>query len=237
MNRREFIATAALAAGAVWAMPAGATMAATPAAGEPFRMARIRGHFRWADHPTGDQYLLKTFREQTGVHTDCTWYVVGLTDLKEMVKYPVLFLTSPEPFAYSPEEQRNLKEYLLRGGFLFADDCVYKGNGPRDLFFTSVKNMIDGMFEAKMTEIPLTDDLFHCFYDVPKVPVMQGKDDGAWGLYLKGRLAVFLDSGDIHCGWQSRYMREHGIGHWFAVDEETQSLHLGVNVLVYMMSH
>jgi len=237
MERREFIKTALAAAGAMLTVGGQAAVTAPDIAAEPLRMARIRGNFRWADHPTGEQYLLQMFKERTSINADCSWHVVDMNNLKEMVKYPILFVTSPEEFRCTDAEARNLKEYIMRGGFLLADDCVFKGNGPRDKFFTSVKELINRTFDAKMVEIPPSDDLFRCFHNVPRVPVMQGKNDGGWGLYIKGRLAVFLDAGDIHCGWESRYRRIHGMGSWFSYEEEGESLDLGVNILVYMMSH
>lgn len=210
--------------------------AAVSSAAEPFRWARIRGPYRWADHPTADSYLLETLKNQTSINVDTTWYVVDMDRLEEMIKYPVLFATSPDRFVCTDRQRENLKEYVLRGGFLLADDCVFKGYPP-DKFTTSFKEMIFKAFGRPMVQIPLSDDIYHCFYDLAKVPVMQGKDTGGWGLYINGRLAVFLDSGDIHCGWQSRYLREHRQRYWFPFRNETLAMEMGVNILVYMMSH
>ena len=234
MERRDFLKTA-LAAGAMLMLPRLASAAAVTVA-EPFRWARIRGSYRWADHPTADSFLLETLKSQTSISVDSSWYVVDMDNLAEMVKFPVLFATSPDAFYCTDRQRQNLVEYVMRGGFILADDCVFKGYPP-DKFTTSFKEMIRRAFDRPMVQIPLSDDVYHCFYDLPKVPVMQGKDTGGWGLYVNGRLAVFLDSGDIHCGWQSRYLRDHRMRYWFPRGNEELALKMGVNLLVYMMSH
>ncbi len=203
---------------------------------EPFRWARVKGHYRWADHPTADSYLMEELKKQAAINVDSAWNAVEMSNLNEMVKYPALLISSPDDFIYTEAERLNLKEYVLRGGFILADDCVFKGYPP-DKFTTSFKAMVKLTFNTEMVQIPLSDDIYHCFHDMEKVPVMQGKDTGGWGLYVKGRLAIFLDSGDIHCGWESRRLRETRMRPWFPYDNETLALKMGVNILIYMMSH
>ena len=224
---------------ASWPLIAGDESSST----EPFKLARvkfsIRGNYRWDYHPEADGFLLETIKKNTAINADCSWNDVSLDNLNEMIKYPVLFITTTEEFNPPENELANLKEYILRGGFVCADDCVYKGNGPRDKFFTSFKSAIDRIFGVKMEKIPLSHDIYHCLYDLNNgVPFMQGKDDGGWGLHVKGRLAVFLSPGDIHCGWQSRYLRGSARTRpWFSVEKEEQALQMGTNIFVYALSH
>jgi len=243
MKRRDFLKTAVAAAAGVWCLGNPLTaVGSSLVSPETFRFARIRfsirGNYIWDYHPEADGYLLHTIGQETGLPVNCSWRSANLAVLPEMTRYPVLFVTTTQEFDPPQNELDNMREYLLRGGFICADDCVNKGYGPRDKFFTSFRRAVNRLFPQGMEKIPLDHDIYHCLHDLPDgVPTMQGKDDGGWGLYIKGRLAVFLSAGDIHCGWQSRYLRENRRGWWFSPEEETKALNMGVNIFTYALSH
>lgn len=234
---RMFLMTLALAAAAVWPDAAAAAPRNTLRAAECFYWARV--HFssdtnvpdQWDISPFGDTFFLERLREQTGIQVDDSWHVARLGNLEELTKYPLLFMTADGDFSCAPQEFANLKEYLRRGGFLFADDCVYGSSG--DLFFRGFKSKIEGAFGQKMVKLPDSHPIYHCFYDIQGgLPYMQGQHHGGWALFLDGRMVIFLSSSDIHCGWCSASGRN-----WFTYQKGQDALKMGINIVIYAMTH
>lgn len=221
--------------GVVTAMAAGDIQKSIRSA-EAFYWARV--HFRsntnvpaqWDCTPSGDHYFLQCLREQTGIQVDETWHTARLSDLNELIKYPFLFMTADGDFSCTPQEFANLKEYLLRGGFLFADDCVYEG---RDLFFQGFRSKIEAAFGQKMVKLPDTHEIYHVLYDLPGLPHVQGQPHGGWALFLDGRMVIFLSPSDIHCGWDCIARRAN----WFPQEKCRDAVKMGINVVVYGMTH
>ncbi len=64
----------------------------------------------------------------TGIETsDDSYVVVQLSD-PEIMQYPFLYFSEPGSWAITPEEAKNFREYLQRGGFAMFDDF----DGRRD---------------------------------------------------------------------------------------------------------
>ena len=57
--------------------------------------------------------------------------VVELDDLDKMWKYPYVFMTSETEFELESKHADNLREFLLRGGFIHADDCCHPNTKGR----------------------------------------------------------------------------------------------------------
>jgi hypothetical protein len=212
---------------------------------EPFHWARVK--FRttgkvsteWDVAPEADVYMLHQLEKCTGLNIDTTWYVAPLDDLEEMCKYPFLFMTSEGRFEFTPLQQRNLVEYLKRGGFLLADDCVYR-EGQADGFFVDFKNKIEQLFAKPMVNLPNDHDIYHSFYDLPNgLPLVNthAVQHGGQALFIDGRMAIFLSSTDIHCGWLDRERISRGLNSWFGADHSLDGVKMGINIMMYVMSH
>lgn len=211
---------------------------------EPFSWARIKfvpqviRNDPWSAYPEVDRMILEHVKANTSINVNSSWNYADLKNLDEMVKYPILFITANGEFNPPDSDLENLKEYLLRGGFVYADDCVDDMNG--DGFFRSFRATIERFFGAKMEKLPDSHEIYHCFYDLPDGaphPQKRAPKHGGWGFYLKGRLVVFLTPGDLHCGWESRYLRQNNRRTWFTYQDETLSFNMGVNIVIYALSH
>ncbi len=235
--RLGFLLAAALTLATAMSAPAQDGPRKNLRAVETFYWARV--HFssdtsvpdQWNISPFGDAFFLDRLREQTGIQVDDAWHVAPLNNLNELTKYPLLFMTADGDFACTPQEFANLKEYLLRGGFLFADDCVYGREG--DLFFQGFKSKIENAFGKKMVKLPDSHEIYHTLYDLQGgLPYMQGQPHGGWALFLEGRMVIFLSSSDIHCGWCSASGRN-----WFSRQKGEDALKMGINIVIYAMTH
>ncbi len=187
---------------------------------------------RWNVGPIGDVILKQKLGELTNLNLSQEPKVVRLADFDDMVRNPFVFMTSEGTFDLPLNEQRNMREYLERGGFVQADDCVFNG---RDVFFQDYLKLINGLFpDNPMREIPLDHEIFHCYYDFPGgAPHMQGKRYGqsnASGLFERGtgRLMTFACPGDLHCGWMCRF---------WGMDKNMEAIKMGINIILYFLSH
>ena len=228
---------------------------------------------RWNVRPGGDANLLRELsavircrvKPIRGVRDwDPQWAaegqlnaVVTFDEPDELKKYPFLFMTGENHYTFEDNQKENLKEYILRGGFLLMDDCVVDTGG--DFFYQSSYALLENTFgRGAVKRIPREHEVFHNVYDLggsglphmqyiqpqiptfpwmirqPKLnslPVMQGQNHGARGVFIGDRLAVFLSSTDIHCGWCDSH------GFTFGRHNYKKAIQMGINIIMYAISH
>ncbi len=184
----------------------------------------------WNCGPIGDVNLRKKLQELTNINVSQEPKVVHLNDFDEMCRYPFVFMTAEGYFKLPEIEEKNLREFLERGGFVLADDCVYLGK--QDRFFRFYVDLIKKLFPNNpMRKIPLDHEIFHCYYDLPQgAPHCQGVPHGAYGLFEPGtgRLMTVATPGDIHCGWMNRF---------FTPELNEKSIQMGINTIIYFLTH
>jgi hypothetical protein len=180
--------------------------------------------------------------------------VVSFDEPEELKKYPFLFMTGENHYKFDGTQKAGLREYIMRGGFLLMDDCVVGSGG--DFFYQSSFTLLEQVFgNGAVQRIPLQHEVFHNVYDLgdtglpylehqnllflpgarqPRrlgLPYMHGQNHGARGVCIGDRLAVFLSSTDIHCGWCD----SHGIE--FGLQNYEKAIQMGINIIMYAMSH
>jgi len=180
--------------------------------------------------------------------------VVTFDEPEEIKKYPFLFMTGENHYKFNSRQKNNLKEYISRGGFLLMDDCVVGSGG--DFFYKSSYEILEEVFgTGAVKRIPLQHEIFHNVYDLgdtglpymerqniiflpgmrrPKqvgLPYMHGQNHGARGVFIDDRLAVFLSSTDIHCGWCDSH------GFEFGKQNYEKAIQMGINIIMYAISH
>jgi hypothetical protein len=172
--------------------------------------------------------------------------VVTFDSLDQVNKYPFLFMTGENYFQFNDDQKYNLKEYIMRGGFLLMDDCVVGDGG--DFFYQSAFRTLEETFgKGAVKRIPNEHEIFHNVYDLGEtglptvdyiyrkrpggLPYMHGQNHGARGVFLGERLAVFLSSTDIHCGWCDSLGIEWGRANY------EKAIQMGINIIMYAMSH
>ena len=200
----------------------------------------------WSAYPGADRNLLQAFSSVVrckvklppkcnGMHPhlgteDQFNAVVDFTDLDELRRYPFLFMTAEGSFDLSDNKKDNLKRYIQEGGFLLMDDCVFNQSG--DFFYQSSFRLLEEVFGREaVRHVPKGHEVFHNVYDLEQTgfPYMQGVNHGARGIFIDDRLAVFLSSTDIHCGWVR-----------FSIIPPRTSelcLQMGVNIIMYALTH
>lgn len=197
----------------------------------------------WQVHPHGDLNLIQRINGEVSTNVSETWNVAEMKTMDQLIQFPFIFMHAESPPKLSNIERQNLKEYLQRGGFLYAEDCVRGYNSyptrsanQRDWFFRRMKAEL--MLIAEQTEqavfklIPLDHPVFSCYYNLPAgQPYMQGNRShiGAHGLFIKNRLVAYLSAFDAHCGWTNEQ--------WFGRRKSQEAVKIGTNVYLYAMTH
>jgi hypothetical protein len=119
----------------------------------------------WYANPSSLPNLLAAIRDRAGIQV--ARREVNITPLDPvLLDYPFIYMTGHGNVVFSPAERNALREYLLAGGFLHADD-----NYGLDESFRA--EMTEIFPDAELTEIPPDHPVFHSFYEfeegLPKI--------------------------------------------------------------------
>jgi hypothetical protein len=219
-----------------------------------FTFVRIRyssdyGGYRrgggWAvDYPDSDLNLSFRLHELTALETDPYGKIIELTD-EALFDFPFIYIIEPGRMYLSDEECKSLRRYLLNGGFLMVDD--FWGEEEWQNFYENIKRVFP---DREPIELPLEHDIFHCVYDLkqkPQVPSIgwvrsgrtyereDAKEVHYRGIFDdKGRMmAIICHNTDLGDGWE----QEGADPTYFREFSEKWSYPMGINILIYAMTH
>lgn len=182
----------------------------------------------WYANPSGLPNLLQAIRERTGLPiADTRRVTVRLTSPK-LRDYPYLYLTGHGNIRFSDDEVRALREYLLSGGFLHADDNY----GLDESFRREMKRVFP---DKELVELPADHPVYHTLYDfpngLPKIHLHDGKPAQGFGIFHEGRLVVFYSyESDLGNGWE-----DPGV-HGDPPEAREAALRMGVNLFLYALA-
>jgi hypothetical protein len=179
---------------------------------------------------------------------------------KDLYNYPWIYIVEPGRLLFDEEEVKILRDYLLNGGFLMADDFW----GDRQ--WANFENEMHKVFpEREFVELEMTHPVFHTVFDI-QVPKQQlqtpnigdaldsldprspyygvtwemRNNPGAEEMHVralfddKGRMMAIAthncDNGD---GWE----REGQNDDFFHNFSEKRAFPLGINIIFYAMTH
>jgi len=92
--------------------------------------------------------------------------LIRLTD-PELYKCPFIMMTEPGALYLDPAEAAALRDYLLKGGFLWADD--FWGTRAWDIWSGEIAKALPSA-TYPIVELPFGHELFHMLYDVREMP-------------------------------------------------------------------
>ena len=217
-----------------------------------FRFARLRypGGIpdylkNWhTDYPEMEEHLTVLLGRLTGI--DVARPEVVDTSSSDISEYPLVYSVEPEQMVLGPKDIANLRQYLERGGFWFADD--FHGNEEFDLFLEQVHQVLP---DSSVVELDVSHPLFHCFYDIPQIiqvtnnGIAKCRDCEQWENGPSGKIpkmfAVFDERGRMRIlmAWNT----DLGDGLEWADDPEYPAEYskfafkFVTNLIVYVMSH
>jgi hypothetical protein len=205
------------------------------------------------DYPRADINLSIRLSEltKTAISTDGegdpNYLVMRLTD-PALFQCPFIMMTEVGRVSFSPEEAEKLREYLLKGGFLWADD--FWGSYAWEVWESEFSKVLPSA-QYPMRDLPPDHPLFRTQFTVnrvPQIPSIQhwmssgdtserGADSAvahARGIAdAKGRLMVLITyNTDFGDSWE----REGDDPRYFYTFS-VEGYAFGINALLYAMTH
>ena len=203
----------------------------------------------WAhDYPTGEEHFLKILTSISNVdaHVDAS-SIMHFSD-PELFKFPVAYLIEPGYWYMSESDVTNLRAYLLKGGYLIADD--FWGSRAWDQWEYEIGRVLPP-HQYPIVEIAPTHPVMNVLYDVKEVEQVSNirfwvqtgstSERGSDSAHVnfrgisddKGRLIVVMaHNTDIPDTWE----REGESKEYF--DKFSPNGYaVGVNVVLYGLTH
>ena len=203
-------------------------LSSLPIFGQNFSIARIHysGGGDWYSDPSSLPNLLKFLGENTQISVDDEEVRLRPTD-PEFYQYPYLYLTGHGNVRFSAVEVTRLREALLRGAFLLADDNY----GMDASFREEIKRVFPN---RDFIELPFDHPVFHIFYDfqngLPKVHEHDGNPPQALGMFDDDRLMIlYTFECDLGDGWEDPEVHNN------SEEIRLKALQMGVNIIYYAL--
>ncbi|MBO4543454.1 MAG: DUF4159 domain-containing protein [Bacteroidales bacterium] len=198
------------------------------AGAQQIALLKYRGGGDWYANPTSLPNLIKFCNKELKTDLDLTPATVEVGS-NEIFNYPFLHMTGHGNVSFSDAEVKNLRKYLISGGFLHIDD-----NYGIDV---SVRREMKKVFpELDFVELPFSHDIYHQTFNfsngLPKIHEHDNKRPQGFGLIYKGRLVCFYTyECDLGDGWEDASV--HGD------DESTRlkALRMGANIIHYVFTN
>jgi hypothetical protein len=195
------------------------------------------------DYPEADNNFIVGLREWAGTNLKIAPRPEALEILDDRIfDYPILYVVEPGFMDLSTEQAARLREYIMRGGFIFLDDFwgEYEWDNVQEQFHKIVPE-----FEIK--DLPLSHPIFHSYLDVEEVVQVPNVYNASRGItsekggivphYMgvenkNGRLVAFIARNcDLGDAWEwindPVYPVKYGL----------PAYKVGINVVIYAMSH
>ena len=162
--------------------------------------------------------------------------ILALDD-PELFKYPVAYLSEPGGWRPNEGEVTSLRNYLTKGGFLIVDDFEENCTSGGDMmnFTTQLRRVLPN---ARLVQIPPTHAIFDSFFKINVQTLGAGRGRGTvwYGVFQdndpKKRLMLvanyMLDMGEL---------MEYSDQGWSRVPTHNEAYKLGINYLIYALTH
>jgi len=209
------------------------------------------GQYRWSiDFPESDLNFSWRLQQVTSLKVDPDARVLKLTD-KELFDHPFLYIVEPGRLRFTEAELPILRRYLLNGGFLLFDD--FWGDREWSNFETEMKRLFE---DRPIEDLTLDHPIFHSVVDLQEKPQLPGinwlkyyfsrgttyefREPGSETVHYraifddKRRIMVMIcHNTDLGDGWEREGQNED----YFHIFSEKKAYPMGINILVYAMTH
>lgn len=159
--------------------------------------------------------------------------VVDVAD-PELFEYPIVYATEPGFMDLSDQDASALRDYIHKGGFVIFDD--FRGDYGWQAFSDTMRRVLPG---EHLQELPLTHPIFHSFFEIGTLEFHQAYDVGKPGFFgmfdrddpARPLQMVVNFNNDVSEYWE---FSDTGFA---PIDLSNEAYKLGVNYVVYAMTH
>lgn len=209
-----------------------------------------------ADCSDSDPHFISAIQRMTRINIKGQSQSISLLD-ESIYDYPAIYMVEAGFAAFTEPESDNLREYLLRGGFLLVDDF----HGAYQ--WSKFEQWIGKVFpEREIIDLPKDHEVFHVHFDINEFVQIPGlralclnqgaswerpmskaasviesnlsRQEPAWRAILDdaGRVMVMINwNVDLGDAWEHADMEE------YASQYTSTAYRLGVNYMIYGMTH
>ena len=195
---------------------------------------RGRGASTWShDYPQADRNMHRILDFLTSVRVHREGTNVFTLDDPEIFRNPILYLSEPGYWSASDDELRQLRAYLLKGGFLILDDF------EEDQWLNMAENLKRALPEHDFVELAPSHPVFQSLFKIDDIyvphPFVRVKPR-YMGIFEDNdpgkRLMVLANhNSDLAEYW------EWSANGFLPVDITNEAYALGVNYIVYGLTH
>ena len=197
---------------------------------QTYRIALLKysGGGDWYANPTSLPNLIKFCNSNLGtnINPEPTTVEPGSADI---FNYPFVHLTGHGNIVFSDYEAKNLRNYLIAGGFLHIDD-----NYGLDQY---IRREMKKVFpESEFIELPFSHPIYHQKYDfpkgLPKIHEHDNKPPQGFGIIYQGRLVVFYSfETDLGDGWEDEEVHNN------SYETRLKAIKMGANLINYVFEN
>lgn len=197
---------------------------------------RGRGGFNppwYHDYPVSDRALSAIISEVTNLRTNVKQTNIMRLDDPRIYKFPILYMSEPGYWNPTDKEVESLRSYLQKGGFIIFDDF---GEQHWANFAYQMKRVMPGITAMQLDG---SEPVWRTFFDIgPEDLHMQNYRGTAEFLGMfedndktRRQFAMIDYKNDI-----GEFMEYSGSG-FYPVNESNEAFKLGVNFIIYAVTH
>ena len=196
--------------------------------GQEIAVLKYGGGGDWYSNPTALPNLIEFVNDQSTVSIESVEEIVEPGG-SQLFQYPYIYATGHGNITFSESEAKNLRTYLLSGGFLHIDDNY----GMEKYVRREMKKVFP---DIEFVELPYSHPIFsqHFSFEngLPKIHEHDGKRPQAFGIFNDGRLVLlFTFEADVGDGWEDAAV------HNDSEEVREKALKMGANIVSYAFEH
>lgn len=192
-------------------------------------------NYQWDhDYPRAEQHLTAMLDELTAIVPHGEGTNIFSAEDAALFRYPVAYMSEPGYWQVSETEATNLRNYLLKGGFLIVDD--FQGDYQWFNFERTLRQVLPN---ARLVQLDPSHPIFNAFFAIEaldQVHPYSGAPAAYYGVFEdndpRRRLLMIVNyNNDIGESWE---WSNTGL---IPISLTNEAYRLGVNYIVYAMTH
>tara|TARA_B100000401_G_scaffold372642_1_gene271838 strand:+ start:1034 stop:1684 length:651 start_codon:yes stop_codon:yes gene_type:complete len=195
-----------------------------------FNITRLKyqGGGDWYSDPSSIPNLLDFIEKETGIKTADS-EIQATIGSSNFFNNPYYYITGHGNIKFSQKEREILREALLDGAFLHADDNY----GMNDSFRKEMKEIFP---DKEWVQLPPSHKIFNILFKfadgLPKIHEHDGEAPQALALFHNDKIIVlYTYQSDLGDGWENRNVHNH------TLDLHKTALKMGTNIVIHYLTN